>query len=361
MTETFHQAQRTPEDHANKRTGRYGTRPLTDLTAQDAHNQPASLRCDHPQSQTMPLFAACDYITGKDFQIAYCYTCKLHVTLPAPSEADIGSYYPSGYYGSGKRFMGIVEWLLNGLHSYRAYQIEQHQRPGKVLDIGCGRGLLLNKLRQRGWDPIGTELTEGAASYARDQLKLPVIVQPLEEINFPDNEFDLVILWHVLEHVHSPRDTMPRGCPHPQARRHSPGCRAQFRQLGGPLEPRPLVPPRCAPPPHPFHAQKPGPHPQERGHPHHRRQLLLNRIRLLQLRAKRPEQARPASQPPLQPPRTRSAKVMDSQGKEENLRLQSLLALALAVPLTAMSLLYAPLIAALRRGGTIAAYATKKT
>src|SRR5438045_59374 len=152
MTETYRPAQQTPEDHTSKRTGRYGTRPLTDLTEQDAQNAPASLRCDHPRNQTMPLFAARDYITGKDFQVAYCYTCKLHVTLPAPSEEEIGNYYPSGYYGSGKRFMGVVEWLLNGLHSYRAYQIEQHQRPGKVLDIGCGRGLLLNKLRQRGWD-----------------------------------------------------------------------------------------------------------------------------------------------------------------------------------------------------------------
>jgi SAM-dependent methyltransferase len=58
--------------------------------------------------------------------------------------------------------------------------------------------------------------------------------------------------------------------------------------------------------------------------------------------------------------RTRSAKVLDEHGKEQNARLQSALALILAVPLAAASLLYAPLIAAMRRGATIAAYATKK-
>ncbi len=162
------------------------------------------LPCNHPRERVSPLFATTDYITGKHFAVGYCNSCNFYVTTPVPTGHEIESYYPKSYYGSGRRFAGVIEWLLDHLYSYRPRQIEQKQKPGKVLDIGCGRGLLLNKLRQRGWDPYGTELSEDAAAYARDVLHLPVTTRPLDELSFADNEFDLVIIWHVLEHVTSP-------------------------------------------------------------------------------------------------------------------------------------------------------------
>jgi len=362
MTDTTQSTQHTDETLNGKLKGYNPTGPLPELFEGTSGDTAVALRCDHPTSQVMPLFSAKDYITREDFQVGYCYACKLHITLPVPSEAEIGKYYPSGYYGSGRRFTGVVEWLLDNLHNYRAYQIEQHQKPGKVLDIGCGRGLLLNKLRQRGWDPTGTELSEGAAAYARDELKLPIIVKPLEEIGFPDNEFDLVILWHVLEHVHSPRDIIRE-----VARILKPGgtllvavpnfgswearwARNRWFHLDVPRHLTHFTPKTL------------GRMLKEAGIPITdvnffsteydfysfvqsvenklglRHNLLYNLLR------------------------TRSAKVVDvAHGKEQTPRLQSLLALLLAVPLTGISLVYAPFIAALRRGGTIAAYATKRT
>jgi SAM-dependent methyltransferase len=318
------------------------------------------LRCEHPLAETSAVFSARDYITGEDFMVRYCRRCGLHVTTPVPAYGEIGKYYPHSYYGSGRRFMGVVEWLLDRLHSYRAYQIEQHQRPGKVLDVGCGRGDMLHILRQRGWDPLGTELSEDAAAYARDHRRLPVIAQPLEEIGLPSNEFDLVILWHVLEHVPSPRDTIREA-----ARILKPGgtllvavpnfgswearwSRDKWFHLDVPrhlthFTPRtlnrvleeagvPITSVNFFSTEYDFFSfvqtveSKLG----------FRHNLLYNLLR------------------------TRSAKVLDEHGKEQNARLQSALALILAVPLAAASLLYAPLIAAMRRGATIAAYATKK-
>jgi SAM-dependent methyltransferase len=337
---------------------RFSTGPLISPETEESLAR-ESLHCDHPTNQVVPLFTARDYISGENFRVAYCYACKLHVTLPAPSDAEIGKYYPSGYYGSGKRFTGMVEWLLDNLHNYRAYQIEQHQHPGKVLDIGCGRGLLLNKLRQRGWDPIGTELSEDAAAFARDRLGLTVITQPLEEINFPSNEFDLVILWHVLEHVASPRDALrevsrilkPGGTLLVAVPNFGSWEARWSRNLWFHLDvPRHLT--------H-FTPKTLGRLLADAGIPITavnffsaeydffsfvqpvenkfglRHNLLYNLLR------------------------TRSAKVVDPHSGEQTSLLQSLLAFALAVPLTAMSLVYAPLIAALRHGGTIAAYATK--
>jgi SAM-dependent methyltransferase len=205
-------------------TGPNGTKPSDDIlegkrtrtrasrssSAQNGNSDPSQdvLSCDHPREQFRPIFSTRDYITGEHFVVGYCYRCRLHVTTPVPAEDQIGKYYPKSYYGSGKRFTGVIEDMLDKLYSFRAWHIEQRQKPGKVLDIGCGRGLLLNKLRERGWEPQGTELSEDAAAFARDSLGLPVTTQRLEDTQFPDNEFDPVILWHVLEHVHAPKEML---------------------------------------------------------------------------------------------------------------------------------------------------------
>jgi 2-polyprenyl-3-methyl-5-hydroxy-6-metoxy-1,4-benzoquinol methylase len=335
-------------------------KPLPPLPGEDVVADDAALQCEHPHNQVLTLFRARDYITGELFRVAYCYSCNLHITLPTPSDSEIGKYYPAGYYGTGRRFTGIVEWLLNHLHNYRAYQIEQHCRPGKVLDIGCGRGLLLNKLRQRGWEPLGTELSEDAAAYARDHLHLPVLTKPLEELNLPSNEYDLVILWHVLEHVRSPRallleikrilkpgGTLLVAVPnfgswearwsrdkwfHLDVPRHL--NHFTTRTLGRLLDEVgvPITDMNFFSTEYDFYSFV---------------QTVENKLRL-----------RPNLLYNLL--RTRSAKVVHVDGSEDNARLQSLLALLLAVPLTLLSFLYAPLIAFLKRGGTIAAYATRR-
>lgn len=167
--------------------------------------QSHAAECKHVPARVKPIFATKDYITGEEFIVGYCHDCRLHVTSPVPDEEQLGKYYPSSYYGNGRRFNPLIEWLLNNLYGFRAWHIEGKHKPGKVLDIGCGRGLLLSKLRLRGWEPRGTELSEEAATYARERLGLPVSTQALQDLHFPDGEFDLVILWHVLEHVIEPK------------------------------------------------------------------------------------------------------------------------------------------------------------
>ncbi len=353
MTDIYSRIKKSSQERSHSRTNSHLTEPV--VSGSRKEDKP----CEHPRHQVKTLFTARDYITGEDFSVGHCKRCHLNVTIPVLTDAQMGKYYPPGYYGSGKRFMGAIETLLDRLHNYRAHQIEQHQRPGKVLDVGCGRGLLLNKLKQRGWDPVGTELSEDAATYARDHLGLPVITEPLEEIGLPSNEFDLVILWHVLEHVQSPADTIRE-----VARILKPGgtllvavpnfgswearwSRDKWFHLDVPRHLTHFTPKSL------------GRILKEEGVPissvnffsteydffsfvqtvqnklGFRHNLLYNLLR------------------------TRSAKVMDEHGNEQNARLQSALALLLAVPLIALSFLYAPVVAALGRGGTIAAYATK--
>ena len=118
-------------------------------------------------------------------------------------------YYPPAYYGAltGPRFPKVIEQLQNALYAHRVRRMEQLNggRTGRVLDIGCGRGFLLRAFQRRGWEVQGTELSEGAAQYARVQLQLPVQTGSLEELRLAGDQFDAAVMWHVMEHVPNPR------------------------------------------------------------------------------------------------------------------------------------------------------------
>jgi SAM-dependent methyltransferase len=168
--------------------------------------------CEHPVARRALLFSARDYITGDTFEVCHCGGCGFAATLPAPAEGEIAKYYPAGYYGSasGRRFPAAVEWLQSALYRHRVRAVERAlgKGPGRVLDVGCGRGLLLRAFRDRGWQVDGTELSEPAAAFAREVLKIPVKLAPAVALPWPDGTFDAVSIWHVLEHVPDPNTAL---------------------------------------------------------------------------------------------------------------------------------------------------------
>lgn len=175
---------------------------LNDVFQSTPDSQKA-IACLHPAEGQTFLFVAHDYISADRFEIVRCEACGLTVTTPQTREW--GKYYPIAYYGGqgGNRFPKPVEFLQDALYSARARKVEEVNggRKGRVLDIGCGRGLLLQQFKKRGWEVQGTELDDKSAAYPRDVLGLPVKTGELLEMNFPDEHFDAVIMWHVLEHV----------------------------------------------------------------------------------------------------------------------------------------------------------------
>jgi SAM-dependent methyltransferase len=84
-----------------------------------------------------------------------------------------------------------------------------HRGAGRLLDIGCGHGLLLDEARRRGYQTVGLELSATAARHARESLGLDVREAAFE--TFADDDgFDVVVLADVLEHLDDPAGAIDR-------------------------------------------------------------------------------------------------------------------------------------------------------
>jgi 2-polyprenyl-3-methyl-5-hydroxy-6-metoxy-1,4-benzoquinol methylase len=158
---------------------------------------------------TSLLFVAQDYISREYFNVVKCDVCDLVYTNPRPSSEEIDEFYAQHYYGrQNLRFKALVEVPIRLFRRQRSRKILRLMDSGRILDIGCGRGRMLDEFKRRGWETFGTELSEQAAGAAREEFGLNVRSIPLEDWGFEDKFFDAITLWHVLEHLPDPRATL---------------------------------------------------------------------------------------------------------------------------------------------------------
>ena len=146
-----------------------------------------------------------EFLTKEDFHICECLNCGLLYTMPRPDKDKIGAYYKSeAYYSHQENKKGFIPKVyervksINLKHKYRL--ATNGMQPGKLLDIGCGVGDFLHTAEMHGWECIGVEPSEDAKTIAQKRMKGKIIVS--EELEgFPDGAFDVITMWHVLEHV----------------------------------------------------------------------------------------------------------------------------------------------------------------
>lgn len=79
---------------------------------------------------------------------------------------------------------------------------------GRILDVGCGNGRFLDRMRQLGWEVTGVEPDGAAVTVAREKLGLQVFEGSLEEAGLPGSHFDAITMNHVIEHVPDPISTL---------------------------------------------------------------------------------------------------------------------------------------------------------
>jgi SAM-dependent methyltransferase len=145
-------------------------------------------------------------IPNSSFTLLNCTDCGLGRLFPQPSRELIGRFYPPSYYGvTGAKFVPMVEALVRVVGARHVRMLSRGLSPGaRVLDVGCGRGVLLSSLADRGFEVHGFEISAAAAAGADPRATIS-IGNELEDAGYPDAWFDEVIVWHVLEHLSEPR------------------------------------------------------------------------------------------------------------------------------------------------------------
>jgi SAM-dependent methyltransferase len=145
------------------------------------------------------------------FELLVCPDCGLGRTWPAPSADEIGKWYPEQYYGkSNVRFNPLFERLVRWFRKRRASVLHNRVPRGPVLDVGCGRGMMLAYLRELGYEAHGLELSETAAWHARNVNKLEVATGDFLSSPHEKNRYNAVIFWHTLEHFSNPVSAIGR-------------------------------------------------------------------------------------------------------------------------------------------------------
>ena len=164
-------------------------------------------KCPWCGSETaqISLWLRDEFLTKEDFHICECLNCGLLYTMPRPDKDKIGDYYKSEEYYSHqenkKGFIPKVYERVKKTNLKHKYQLaSKGLNVGTLLDIGCGVGDFLHTAETHGWDCLGVEPSEDAKAIAQKRMKGKIISgEELETLS--DGSFDLITMWHVLEHV----------------------------------------------------------------------------------------------------------------------------------------------------------------
>jgi len=156
-----------------------------------------------------PVFNTTDYsVSGRSFSIWECAACTLRFTQEVPDSHSIGQYYKSeNYISHTNTSAGFINRLYQIVRKRTLRQKRKlickiaGRRKGTLLDIGSGTGAFVNEMKQNEWSVTGLEPDADARRVAKESFDCDL--KAIDEFfHLPENAFDVITLWHVLEHVH---------------------------------------------------------------------------------------------------------------------------------------------------------------
>ena len=148
------------------------------------------------------------FLTQESFEIVECDDCHLLYTTPRPTPDVIGNYYKSENYFSHqenkKGFVPRIYEAVKKVNIKRKFALATDgillENDRQMLEIGCGVGDFLHYAEQKGWHCYGAEPSDDAVKILKLKSDAKV-VKPEQIESFSDASFDLICMWHVLEHV----------------------------------------------------------------------------------------------------------------------------------------------------------------
>ncbi len=139
----------------------------------------------------------------KDFrgnEIYKCDDCGVQFMNPQYTDEFLADYY--SHYTKEE-----PEWdePLSYGHNFYLSLLEKYiPQKGALLDIGCGKGHLLNQAKKRGWEVFGFDVDCNSVEHFSKKLNIKIFCGDFEKINWDGKNFDLISMHHVFEHLKDP-------------------------------------------------------------------------------------------------------------------------------------------------------------
>jgi len=154
------------------------------------------------------------YVVDKEekFLLFRCLSCS---TLFPAKEIGVDyfdKYYDSGYYDTKKENNDVLRWIFRRIYKKKEnYILSYFKKKNSIslLDMGCGTGEFLINLKSDRFRKYGIEINYDGFRACKDK-NLDVFNQDVTMIDFKGKKFDVITLWHVLEHLSNPRDVFGR-------------------------------------------------------------------------------------------------------------------------------------------------------
>lgn len=145
-----------------------------------------------------------DYlVSGETFDLVYDENLDYLKTFPSPKIEELPKYYESQDYIShtdekGGLFSSLYQLVKKwSLQKKTKLIFDQNKEIGSLLDVGAGTGDFLKVAKEKGWEVQGVEPNKYASKLASEKgIELKPILK-----DFEGRQFDVVTLWHVLEHI----------------------------------------------------------------------------------------------------------------------------------------------------------------
>lgn len=156
--------------------------------------------CDHPDSKEIYKFETA--------RIYRCNECAVIFSDRYRKDLDAVSLYEKYYRNeSAGKFSFGLEYAVRLFRFFRAFKIfTVFPRAKRILDIGSGRGFTLYFLKKyyKFTRTAGTQISKNALDFSRGKLGLEIYNKDLLELPLDNAKFDVITIWHVLEHVNKP-------------------------------------------------------------------------------------------------------------------------------------------------------------
>lgn len=154
--------------------------------------------------------------------------CGVYWLDPAPPPHELWKAYATYHTHTrksglrfGKAMLSLVHrlirlfllplWVANGLKreaDYLRFMTLSGEPAGRLLDVGCGGGRFLNRMKKRGWQVEGTDFDEQATRKVSARYGIKTHVGDLAQCALPADSFDVISMSQAIEHLYDPLATL---------------------------------------------------------------------------------------------------------------------------------------------------------